>query len=94
MARDTDTDLILITESWCNDEISNAFLSIDGYELQTDLRMDRGDTYRGRGGGLLVYSRQGEKIVAAEKEVRFHQYCKFFVRDVTVYLIYSTRARN
>ena len=25
VARDTDTDLILITESWCNDEISNAF---------------------------------------------------------------------
>ena len=27
---------------------------IPGYELQTDLRQDRSDTDRGRGGGLLV----------------------------------------
>ena len=30
-------DLILITESWCNDDITNAFLAIDGYELVPDL---------------------------------------------------------
>ena len=43
-------DLILVTESWCNEDISNAFLSLDGYELILDLRMDRETTARGRGG--------------------------------------------
>jgi hypothetical protein len=43
-------DLILVTESWCNEDISNAFLSLDGYELVPDLRMDRETTARGRGG--------------------------------------------
>jgi hypothetical protein len=46
-------DLILVTESWCNEDISNAFLSLDGYELKPDLRMDRKTTARGGGGGLL-----------------------------------------
>jgi hypothetical protein len=36
-----DLDLILVTESWCNDQITNAFLSVPGYELITDLRIDR-----------------------------------------------------
>jgi hypothetical protein len=53
-------DLILVTESWCNEDISNAFLSLDGYELIPDLRMDRETTARGRGGGgLLVYAKEG-----------------------------------
>ncbi len=43
-------DLILMTESRCNSSIFDSFLSIDGYELQTDLRMDRIDTSQGRGG--------------------------------------------
>jgi hypothetical protein len=40
----TKPDLILVTESWCNNSISNEFLSINGYELQADLRKDRNDT--------------------------------------------------
>jgi hypothetical protein len=40
-----------VTESWCNEDISNAFLSLDGYELVPDLIMDRETTARGRGGG-------------------------------------------
>lgn len=36
-------------ESWCNSDISDAYLNIDGYELQQDLRMDRSDTAQGRG---------------------------------------------
>ncbi len=43
-------DIILITESWCNSDITDAFLSFDGYELQTELRLDRQDTPQGRGG--------------------------------------------
>ncbi len=35
------TDIILTTKSWCNNDILNAFLSINGYELQMELRMDK-----------------------------------------------------
>ena len=53
---DMEPDLILITETWCNSDITNAHLCIAGYELQPDLRVDGEDTKGGRGGGLLVYS--------------------------------------
>jgi hypothetical protein len=83
-------DLILITESWCNSEISDAFLSVEGYEVQPDLRLDRQDTAQGRGGGLLVYVRHGVKILNIDRNITFHQYCKFLISDVTLYLIYRT----
>jgi hypothetical protein len=34
MACDIDPDIILVTESWCNKGISDAYLSIQGYELK------------------------------------------------------------
>jgi hypothetical protein len=83
-------DLILITESWCNSEISDAFLSVDGYEVQPDLRLDRQDTAQGRGGGLLVYVRHGVKILNIDRNITFHQYCKFLISHVTLYLIYRS----
>ena len=55
-------------ESWCNSDISDAYLNIDGYELQLDLRMDRSDTAQGRGGGLLVYTKNGVKILKLVQE--------------------------
>ena len=87
-ANDMNLDLILLTESWCSENISDAFLSIPGYELQRDLRVDREDTAGGRGGGLLVYSRISLKILSCDKVVPFNQYCIFKVYDITVYLIY------
>jgi hypothetical protein len=83
-------DIILVTESWCHSEISNAFLAIDGYEIQPDLRMDREDTAGGRGGGLLVYGKSGLTILKLDKEVELQQYCVFKVSDVTFYLIYRS----
>ena len=46
-------DVITLTETWTNSDISDEFLNIDGYELIE--RKDREDTDRGRGGGILVY---------------------------------------
>ena len=83
-------DIILISESWCNSEISDAHLSVDGYEVQPDLRVDRQDTAQGRGGGLLVYVRNGLKVLTCDRNISFHQYCKFSVADVTLYLIYRS----
>jgi hypothetical protein len=83
-------DIILVTESWCNSDVSNAFLSIDGYEIIPDLRMDRENTAGGRGGGLLVYARESVKILKLDKEIDFTQYCTFSVCDVTIYLVYRS----
>ena len=51
--------MVLICESWCNADISNAMLNMDGYFIEPDLRMDRRDTINGIGGGLLVYVKEG-----------------------------------
>ena len=45
MAIDVKPDLILITESWCNSETTDAFLTIPDYSMQ--LRKDREDTAQG-----------------------------------------------
>ena len=82
--------MILVTESWCNSDISDAYLSIDGYELQPDLRTDRSDTAQGRGGGLLVYAKNCVKILKLHQELELQQYCKFQISDVTVYLLYRS----
>jgi len=52
--------------------------------------MDRQDTAQGRGGGLLVYVRNGVKVLKIDRSISFHQYCKFLVGDVTLYLVYRS----
>ena len=59
-------DVVALTETWTNADISNDFLHINDYEIVE--RKDREDTSRGRGGGILVYVKKGicswkEKIV-------------------------------
>jgi hypothetical protein len=83
-------DLILVTESWCNSDISDAHLSLDGYEVQPDLRMDGQDTAQDRGRGILVYVCNGVKVLKIDRRISFHQYCKFLVGDVTLYLVYRS----
>jgi len=83
-------DLILVTESWCNGDISDAYLGIDGYELLPDLRQDRENTAKGRGGGLLVYAKSSVKVLKIDNNVMFQQHCKFMIDDVTVYLVYRS----
>jgi len=94
VASEEKPDLILVTESWCHSGISDEFLSIDGYVLQTDLRMDRSDTAQGRGGGLLIYAKNGVVVTKLENSVKFTQYCCFLVHDITVYLIYRSPNAN
>jgi hypothetical protein len=88
-----DPDLVLVTETWCNDQITDAYLSLPGYELVSELRKDRYDTDRGRGGGLIVYARTGLSICVLptdENNDASFQYCRFKVYDVTMYLIYRS----
>jgi hypothetical protein len=80
-----------VTETWCNKHITDAFWVILGYELINDLRKDRYDTDRGRGGGLLVYAKNNISVcvLPSNEPDAKHQYCKFKVKDVVIYLIYS-----
>jgi hypothetical protein len=81
-----------VTESWSNDQITDAFLTIPGFELIQDLRIDRTDTDRGRGGGLLVYSKKDLPICVLpfDSDLDELQYCKFKVKDLVFYLIYRS----
>jgi hypothetical protein len=85
---DVDPDLILVTETWCNSEITDAYLTIPGYEVQSDLRVDRENTGGGRGGGLLVYVKIGLQVLKLDHEATFCQICKFSVSDMIFYLLY------
>jgi hypothetical protein len=88
LAADLEPDLILVTETWCNKDITDAYLTINGYEIQQDLRRDREDTRDGRGGGLLVHVKQGLKVLACDNIIAFHQHCKFEINNMTLHLVY------
>ena len=55
-------DIVCISESWTNNDILDAFLKINGYNILC--RQDRKDTTKGVGGGLLIYVK--ENITASE----------------------------
>ena len=57
-------NIIVITELWTNDSISDEYLIVGGYNIIE--RKDRNDTDKGRGGGILIYVR---KDIYAWKEV-------------------------
>jgi len=77
VATDLSPDLILVTETWCKSEITNAYLAIPGYELQADLRRDREDTVNGIGGGLLVYAKHGLAVLPGDDLGAFAQHTSF-----------------
>jgi len=81
VTQDLKPDIILLTETWCNNTIENAALTLENYKLETDLRRDRNDTANGIGGGLLVYSKDGTKILPYDKfqNNSFNQFCTFSV---------------
>jgi hypothetical protein len=74
--------------------VQNAALSIENYMLETELRKDRTDTGNGIGGGLLVYSRAGLKILPHDKHggSSFNQFCAFTIattgRKLNIILAY------
>jgi hypothetical protein len=52
------------------------FYSIGRYEIKTELRMDRADTAKGKGGGLLIYA---TKESVKGRQVKFHQAVDLFL---------------
>ena len=89
----------MINEAWTHEDITKAYLSIDGYELIS--RKDREDTSLGRGGGLLIYKANG--LVASEIpcSTEFNQVTAVSVSSkpnpLTINLVYrspNSRAEN
>ena len=65
-ANDKNPDIILITESWTNNNVTDNVLYLTNYDLISELRNDRTDTADGRGGGLLVYVKKGLQILPVD----------------------------
>ena len=80
LAIDNSPDVIIITETWCNNTISNAMLNINGYSIEPNLRIDRTDTANGIGGGIIVYCKTGLTIKPSSVN-DFIQYCRFEIVD-------------
>jgi hypothetical protein len=61
-------------------------------DTNNDLRKDRYDTDKGRGGGLLVYAKSAlaVNVLPSDNTGDKFQYCKFKVSDVVFYLIYRS----
>ncbi len=90
VASELNPDILLIVETWCHQDISDAYLTLMGYELVPELRKDRSDTTNGRGGGLLVYVKQGLDVFISDNQVDLNQYCSFKICDVSFYLLYRS----
>jgi hypothetical protein len=91
-------DLVLITESWCNDNVTNALLTMPGYDVVPDLRVDRQDTAGGIGGGLLVYAKHGMRILPFDTHSNLVHHVGFTVatdsESFNVVLVYRPPRNN
>ena len=85
-------DIFAATETWANDEIGNNLLHIDGYEIVA--RIDRKDTDRGRGGGIIVYAKPEIDIWTLDATTPFHQCVTLRVKkgceEVDVHVVYRS----
>ena len=95
-----DPDIILLTETWCNESVPDAALSMNKYVLESDMRRDRTDTTNGIGGGLLVYAKPGLKILPHNKfnDNEFNQFCCFKIvtkgTPLNIVLVYRPPSSN
>jgi Reverse transcriptase (RNA-dependent DNA polymerase)/Endonuclease-reverse transcriptase len=98
ITNDLKPDIILVAESWCNDQISNTMLTIPEYDLKPDLRCDRADTAAGVGGGLLVYAKNHVDIIPDETRYNFTQHVNFKVlvsgEEINFTLLYRPPRQN
>ena len=86
-----------MTETWCNPSITNTLLNIPGYFIDPALRIDRSDTNGGRGGGILIYVRNGLTILSHNQpNSTFNQYCYLTVKsaDSEINLLCIYRSPN
>lgn len=95
LVNEQNPDIILITETWLNKDISNSILQLEGYFIESTLRCDRTDTTNGIGGGLIVYVKHGITILQTDNINTFNQFCQFKVlsdnnQDLNITLVYRS----
>ena len=86
-------DIILLTETWLNDSISNAALGLNGYTLQSELRSDKTTSANGIGGGLVVYTRTGLEVCRTDRfqQYEFTQFIEFEIEGkLNIILVYRS----
>ena len=76
-----DPDVIILTETWCNPNITQPFLEIPGNTLDPELRHDRSDTVNGIGGSILIYVRIGLTFLTCDLINDFNQHCRFSIKS-------------
>ena len=92
-AKSVNPDVIAITESWTNCNISNHYLQLPNYSIVA--RHDRNDTANGRGGGILIYVKDTIKAVETSPPGIFNQFACIQLNNVgsnplSMYVIYRS----
>ena len=101
LSNDEEPDLVLICETWCNSDVTNAMLNVPGYFIEPDLRVDRKDTMNGIGGGFIVYVKEGLIIKPSTFTNNFNQFTQFEVSrkdensvNLNITLVYRPPSAN
>ena len=85
-------DIIIITESWTNDTITNDYLHLLGYMLI--VRKDRQDTGGGRGGGILAYVKKEIHAWYEESDEFFTQHASLKIKslrnNISIHIVYRS----
>jgi hypothetical protein len=83
-------DIVLITETWTQKNVTNASMTIPGYKLEE--RRDKEDTANGIGGGLAIYVKEKLITLPYTKIFNFNQYTGLKVKcrgaPLNIVLIY------
>ena len=83
-------DIIVITEAWTNDNITNAMLNINGYYIDPDLRIDKINSRTGVGAGIVIYVKNDLKVFPVVDNNNFIQYSRFYICDDNKDKLYFT----
>ena len=84
--------LVAVTEAWTHDEIGDAYLKLEGYDMI--VREDRNDTQGGRGGGLLLYAKKNINAWRIRNDCTFNQMATVGMKcgngEVLLHLVYRS----
>jgi hypothetical protein len=90
-------DVVLITETWTNSDISNASINMPGYRIEA--RSDRQDTNNGIGGGVIIYVKETFEVVSVSLiDSNYNQHCSIALKtnsgQLNIFLIYRPPNSN
>ena len=84
-------DVVVLTETWTNENVSDAYIQLKGYDMV--VRKDRKDTMGGRGGGIVVYTRGihawNEEVTTSFTQCA-HAKLKNEEHEMNLYIVYRS----